>query len=728
MIPLKIKKRVKTPTILQMEAVECGAASLAMILEYHGLKVPLEELRLRCSISRDGSKASNIIKAAKSYQLEAEGYKTELDTLKNIKFPVIIFWAFYHFMVLEGIDKNFKKFYVNDPANGRRVIEFDEFNKNFTGIVLEFKKGPHFKTGGYKRSVYQSLKDRFIGTNLALTYVILAGLFLVIPGLLLPIFSRIFVDNILVLSLHNWASILISGVILTGVVTMGLTWLQGLYLLRIETKLALVNSAKFFYHIFHLPIEFFGQRFAGDIAQRILLNDKVAIVLSSQLMSAFLNLISIIFYAILMFFYDVKLTLIVLAIACLNFVFLTYISRKRVDINLRLQMEKAKWFSKTISGLRIIETIKATGSENSFFEQWSGYQAKVINTEQKLDFWTQIVTAIPPFLTMISTITVLAIGSLRVMEGNLSLGMLIAFQSLMLNFLNPVTQMVNLGSLIQEIRADMNRLDDITENKIQSQKSSHHTKLNETHTEKLIGYLEFKNITFGYNKLEPPLIENFNLKIKPGGRVALVGSSGSGKSTIAKLTAGLYQPWEGEILLDNQPFNQIPFEKLTNSLAMVDQDIFMFNGSAKDNITLWNPSIPEKILTQAAQDASIHDDISQRQGGYACEIEEDGKNFSGGQKQRLEIARALVNNPSILILDEATSALDPQTEKEIDAQLRKRGCTCLIIAHRLSTIRDADEIIVLHQGKVVQRGCHEELKNQSGVYAELMKGTTTTKI
>ena len=714
-------KRVKTPTVLQMEAAECGAACLAMILEYHGAIIPLEKLRIICGVSRDGSKASNVLRAASTLGFKAKGYKIEPGKLLTLPLPMIIHWNFNHFVVLEGIKDD--KVYLNDTATGPRVVTYEELDQAFTGVVLTFEKGPDFKPIGEKRSLIHSLKNRLAGSEKALVYVIVAGLFLIIPGIIIPMFTKIFVDNILVNKLMGWWKPLLLAMGIVILIRVILTWLQQSYLLRVESKMALVNSGKFFHHVFRLPMEFFGQRYAGDIANRVFLNDKIALLLSGQLANTALNLFTVIFYLIIMFFYSGTLTFVTIFIASLNFLILKYVSRKRVDINRRLQQEKGEFIGNAVGGIQIIETLKATGSESDFFEQWSGYQAKVVNAEQQLGFWSQLVSAAPPFLTTLANVVVLSMGGLLVIEGRLTLGGLVAFQTLMLMFLNPVNRMVGLGSILQETEADMNRLDDVMH--YEQDKGFLNGRKKEvsraSFAPKLSGHLELKNVTFGYSRLEPPLIDNFNLTIKPGGRVALVGTSGSGKSTIAKLIAGLYQPWKGEILLDGKPLSSIPRDVLANSLAMVSQDIFLFEDSVRENISMWDNTIPQNHIINAAKDADIHEVIAERSGGYGSMVAEGGTNFSGGQRQRLEIATTLVNNPSILILDEATSALDAYTEKVIDDNIRQRGCTCIIVAHRLSTIRDCDEIIVLHRGKVIQRGTHEQLKDARGHYAELIE-------
>jgi NHLM bacteriocin system ABC transporter peptidase/ATP-binding protein len=713
-------KRVKTPTLLQMEATECGAASLGIILGYWGKIVPLEELRLACGISRDGSKASNIVKAARQYGLTTKGLRREPDQLRAMKPPMILHWGFDHFLVLEGFDKN--RVYLNDPAEGPRVVSPQELDQSFSGVVLTFECGPDFQKGGTRPSLIRGLRKRLAGSEIGLTYVILASLALVIPGLVIPFFTKTFIDRYLVGGQADWVGALLIGMALTAALRASLTWLQQHYLARLETRMALTTSSQFFWHILHLPIEFYMQRFGGEIGSRVGINDHVAQLLSGQLATTVLNVIMIVFYAAIMFQYDAVLTLVGILIAALNLAALSYVSRKRVDGNRKLLQERGKLIGTSMNGLQVIETIKAGGMETDFFSRWAGYQAKLLNAEQGLAVYTQLLSAAPPFLAALSSIAIISIGGLRVIQGSLTVGMLVAFQSLMASFIEPVNKLMDLGGQLQEAEGDMNRLDDVLHYQVDPRMFETPAEAEGADaTTKLSGHLELKNIAFGYSRLDPPLIENFSLALRPGERIALVGGSGSGKSTIAKVVCGLYAPWRGDILFDGVSRNQLPRRRITNSLAMVDQDIFVFEGTLRDNLTLWDSSVPESNIIQAAKDASIHEDISARTNGYDSLIEEGGRNFSGGQRQRLEIARALVNNPTILVLDEATSALDPITEKIIDENLRRRGCACLIIAHRLSTIRDCDEIIVLERGKVVQRGTHEQMIKTSGPYARLIQ-------
>jgi NHLM bacteriocin system ABC transporter peptidase/ATP-binding protein len=713
------KKRARTPTVIQMEAVECGAAALRIVLGYYGLFVPLEELRIECGVSRDGSRASNILKAARKYGMEAKGYRKEPQTLRDLTFPVIVFWNFNHFLVVEGMSKS--KVFLNDPAVGPRRVTHEEFDRSFTGVAMSIKPGPDFKKGGAKSTLIPSLRKRLAGSEAAVLYVALASLGVVFTGLIIPTFSRVFVDNILIGG-QNWIAPLLIGMAVTALLRAVLTWLQRFFLLRLQTKLAVGMSSKFFWHVLSLPVEFFNQRYAGEVGGRVALNDKVARLLSGDLATTVLNILLLIFYVALMLQYDVVLTIVGVSIALLNFIALRLISRSRVDANMGLLQETGKLIGTTFSGLKIIETLKASGAETDFFSRWAGYQAKTLNAQQQLGLSNLFLTAIPTLLTALNTLVILVLGSLRVMDNQITMGMLVAFQSLMASFLGPVNQLVQLGGTIQEVEGDMGRLDDILRYKPDKYAYSGFPtrKQRERPSAKLIGHLELRDVTFGYNPLAPPLIEDLNLDLKPGWRVALVGATGSGKSTVAKLVAGLYQPWSGEVLFDGWPRDEISPVLVHNSMAMVDQDIVLFEGTIRENLTLWDSSVPDVNVIRAAQDAGIHDDIAARPGGYDALLEEDGQNFSGGQRQRLEIARALVSEPTILVLDEATSALDPLTEQIIDENLRHRGGTCLIVAHRLSTIRDCDEIIVLDDGKVVQRGTHDELMKTDGLYGQLM--------
>jgi NHLM bacteriocin system ABC transporter peptidase/ATP-binding protein len=707
---------VSTPTVLQMEAVECGAASLSMILAYYGRYEPLEKLREACGVSRDGSKASNIIKAAKSFGLEAKGFRVDIDQVFEKQLPMILFWNLYHFVVLEGFKKGF--YYINDPAGGRRKVSLQEFNESFSGVAMTFSPTESFSRGGKPFSLVGALKERLPGLETALVYIMLASLLLVIPGIVVPSFLKIFIDDVLVNGMVDWMRPLFFGMLLTALLQAALTWLQRVYLLKAETKLALTSSARFFNHVFNLPIRFFAMRQVGEISNRVQLNDKVALLVVGDFSANAINVLLIIFYAVMMFHYDVVLTAVAIVIAACNGLALSYVSRQRIVLNKKFQQDNGKLLGTTFFGIKTIESIKASGSEQDYFSRWSGLYATMVIGRQALEASTVFLLAVPPFLQAFGNIAILAAGGYRVMKGDLSMGMLVAFQSLLFSFLAPVNQMVGLGQKLQEAEGDMQRIDDVMNN--ESDSSNLEEDAQSASDQKLEGYVELRNVSFGYNPLSPPLIEDFSLLIKPGARVALVGGSGSGKSTISKLVTGLYEPWSGEILFDGRTRKEVGRRVMLNSLSMVDQEISLFSGSVAENIAMWDPTVSIEEIVAAAEDAAIHEVIVSRTGGYQSEVSEGGDNFSGGQRQRIEIARALVNGPTILVLDEATSALDPTTEKTIDANIRRRGCTCMIVAHRLSTIRDCDEIIVLDDGKVVERGTHASLMASGGVYAGLI--------
>lgn len=714
-------KRVKTPTLIQMEAVECGAAALGIIQRAHGLWVPLEQLRVDCGVSRDGSKASNVIKAAKRYGMESKGVRKEIEGLYELpEMPVIIFWNFNHFLVLEGFDG--EKVFLNDPATGPRVITHDELDASFTGVVLQIKPGEGFKTGGDRPDMLGALGRRMKKHKPALVFVILCGLFLVIPNLVAPTFSSFFIDEILVGENMDWTKSLLLGMGAVAAVIMVLNYLQQYFLLRFETKLALTTSSQFFVHVLRLPIEFFAQRFAGEIGSRVQINDRVANVIAEKLTTTILDMLLVVFFVILMLQYSVVLSVTCVILALTNIVVTRALGRKRADATRRLLQEEGKLMGTAMGGLQMIETLKATGGDAEFFARWAGYQAKTVKAKQSLSFFAQVTQVTPTFIDAATSAAIIGIGGVLIINGSMTMGMLVAYQALYRNFSRPIRTFITFGNTLQELQGDMNRLDDV----LRYKQAPQYVRTYEQQPEladkiKLSGLIEFRDVSFGYSSLEAPLIENFNLVIQPGQRVALVGGSGSGKSTIAKMLGGLYGPTSGQILFDGVPKDEIRPQLVLNSLSMIDQDVFLFEGSVRENLTMWDSTIPDAYVIQACRDAAIEEVIVSRPGGYMGIISEGGHNYSGGQRQRLEIARALVSNPTMLIMDEATSALDPVAEKHIDAAVRRRGCTCIIVAHRLSTVRDADEIIVLERGKIVERGRHDEMKAKpGGYYAKLI--------
>jgi NHLM bacteriocin system ABC transporter peptidase/ATP-binding protein len=706
-----------------MESVECGAAALAMVLGYYGRFVPLEELRAVCGVSRDGAKASSVVAAARRYGLVAKGIQAETSVLRETRLPAIIFWAFQHFMVVESIGQRFgrQRVRINDPASGPRWVDLAEFDSGFTGIILTFEPGPDFSRGGRRTRVSQALLSRRIRTGQALPLVLLASLLLVLPGLITPAFYGFFVDRVLPSSTSGYLVPLLLSMAAAAAATFVLTSVQLHYLLRIELRTSMVSSARFFRHLLRLPIDFYMQRQPAEVSKRVSANDTVAEILSRDLATTVVNLILVVFYAILLVHYDLILGLVGVGMAALNIVVLRQVARVRTDAVAALRADRGKLMTATFNTLNLIETVKATGAEPDAFARWSGFLAKVITGKQRLGTPTALLTAVPPLLAAADSGLVLLFGGLRAVDGTISIGILIAFQTLLSRMSLPVTQLTDLGERLQDITADLNRLADVEQYPVASVFTRELAPTPAGNdTARLEGRLEFDQVTFGYTPLGAPIVNELSFAVEPGMRIAVVGGSGSGKSTVGRLTVGLFEPWSGQILLDGRPRADLPRTVVASSVAYVDQDPCLFEGTVRDNLTLWDDAVPDEAVVAALRDAELFDMITARPGGVNSRVGESGRNFSGGQRQRLELARALVGNPSLLVLDEATSALDPETERIITDNLRRRGCASLVIAHRLSTIRDADEILVLSKGKVVERGRHRELMELDGQYAALL--------
>ena len=711
-------KAAKVPVVMQMEALECGAACLAMVLAYYGKWMPLEQVRVDCGVSRDGSKAGNVMKAARSYGLEAKGYRMGLEAVKGISaFPCIIHWNLNHFVVLCGFRGNHAC--INDPARGSVKVTMDEFDKAFTGIVMVFAPTENFEPDGKRTSTLAFARKRLPGAGAAMVFVMLTSIIGYVFTLLNPAFSRFFMDRLLTGENSELLMPFIALVAAVSLLQVFVAAIRAVYSLKINGKMAVVGSGSFMWKVLKMPMEFFSQRMAGDLLTRHKANETIAEQLVNTLTPLALSAVMMVFYLVVMLRYSPLLTLVGLVSILINIVMSRVISEKRVNITRVQTRDAGKLMSATVSGIRMVETIKASGAENGYFQRWAGYQASVNEQNTKYTRLNQYLGIIPAFITTLANALVLVLGIWLCMRGEFTLGMVTAFQSFLASFLSPAMTLVTAGQTLQEMRTQMERVQDVMEYPEDPYFSDAPVSEDEDY-DKLTGAVELRNVTFGYSKLDPPLIENFSLNLKPGGRVALVGASGCGKSTISKLISGLYQPWSGEILFDGKPISEIDRAVFTGSVAVVDQDIILFNDTIANNIKMWDDSIEDFEVILAARDAQIHDDIMARPGGYQGKITEGGRDLSGGQRQRLEIARVLAQDPHIVIMDEATSALDARTEYEVTNAVKERGVTCIIIAHRLSTIRDCDEIIVLDHGKVVERGTHEELFKKGGYYTELI--------
>ena len=682
--------RVKVPTILQMEATECGAASLSMILSHYNLWLPLEKLRQECGVNRDGSKASCVIRAARNRGCTANGYRWNADRLKELMvFPLIIHWEFNHFVVLEGIKGD--TVYLNDPAMGRRTVKWDEFRTSYTGVALRVVPNENFKPEGERYNIFKDVAIKLSRDKWAVLFILLLNLGMIIPGLASPVFTQVFLDDILAKKHTSWMFNFCLAMTVAWVVSGVMTWLQAVILTRWQKKLTLADSSSFFWHLLRLPMQFFNQRFAGEVASRVNFNESIAGVLSGPAALAVLNFLVAIFYLLLLLQYDVTLTLIGVFFSAIDIIVFFALRRHLTDLNMKIQQDAGKEYGTAMNGLMMIETIKANGNESDFFAKWAGYRAKVLKAGQDVAIWQMTATIIPTLLGGINGALIMTLGGFSIMEGALTAGMFTAFQSLMGSFQAPVNALLSLGSTLQSTEMQMQRLNDVRKYEIDDL-NCREEKISDEPVARLNGELELKDIDFGYSPLEKPLINKLSLHIEPGHWVAVVGASGSGKSTVAKVVTGIYEEWSGEVRFDGVKRRELPRAVIVNSISAVDQDVFQITGTIAQNLSLFDDSVRRSDIIQAAKDACIHEDILQLDKGYDSEVSEGGLNFSGGQRQRLEIARALANNPSLLILDEATSALDPMTEQTVLENIRRRGCSCLIVAHRLSTIRSGAAI------------------------------------
>ena len=716
------KRSVTTPIFLQMHASECGAACLGSILAYFGRWVPLTELREKCEVSRDGSSAASILRASRHYGLECRGLSLHAGQLKKLPLPLIVFWQFSHFVVLEGFDAS--NYFLNDPATGRRTISAEEFNKAYSGIALRFERSEGFSPGGEQPGLFRQLGTLLDGSWSALTGVVSCGLMLTLLALIVPVSLSVFVDD--VLENHGPWGGLVAALFGGGVLVYILTLLKHRFLNRLSVRISVTGYSQSVSRMLRLPVEFFEHRMVGDLTDRISSIDRVARNLTGQFLVLIIDMAmsAILFIAMLTF--DVLLTLIVLLLAVLHGILAHFLNGLRAVRSQAMRREQGLLIGFGMQMLSHADNLRMTGADDRFYSRWSGQQARELRARQHYSELVSVNTALPGLVAMLRSAAILGIGGSLVLSGEMSLGTLVGFYILAEMFLSPVGRFLEFADKRQALETDLQRLDDISKTAEATVFERQSPESESIATFKgrlqLAGQLELRNVTFGFNKSRPPLIENFNLAIEPGQRVAVVGPSGSGKSTLARLVSGLYRPWSGEILFDGHLRDDIPEEVLRRSISMVAQESALFFASLRDNITLWNPAVPDEAIFAATRDAGIHDEILLRPQGYSTLVEEGGANFSGGQRQRLEIARGLVGNPTVLILDEATSALDAATEEYVDDALRRRGVTCLIVAHRLSTVRDCDEIIVLDKGLEVQRGTHDELiADRDGTYFKLVR-------
>ena len=709
--------RKKTPVMLQMEATECGAACLGMILAYYGRHESLEVLRGACGVSRNGSRASLILGAARSYGLKAEGFRVLTKDLDKLQGPMILFWNFEHFVVYEGRSRDGRFFYLNDPAAGPRKVTRETFETSFTGVALTFSPAPEFRKGGKPFSVTAAMLPMLRGLHSVMAAVVCGGLLMVVPGIVIPALMRVFVDEVM----HDkstWLTPLLLLFAVTIGVQMLLSWLVSLALRRGEMQTAVNQTLDMLHHVFRLPMSFFMLRTPADIQNRIGMNSAVANAVFGAVADNIVKFFTALLFLGLMLRFSVLLSGMAVLFACINLFFLFWISKKRQVLNQTLQMEQTRLLSSVMSGVSMMENLRAAGREDAMFLQWTGQTSEVNRRLLQFQVSTACFNLLPTFLNGLGNVLILCVGAWQIMEGSLTLGGMFAFQTLMGSFTGPFTSLVLAASELQVMKADMERIRDVRINEPENIFAPEDGDFDAS----ACACLEFRHVTFGYSHADPPVLYDMSLRLEMGRHIALVGRSGSGKSTAAHLAAGLARPWEGEILLNGRPLQDYSCEQFYSLVSVVDQDIMLFSGSMRDNLTLFAADNDTGELQNAIKDACMDEELAKRGSDMlALPVQEGGLNFSGGQRQRLEIARVLARHTPILILDEATSALDPVTEEAVNKAIRRRGCACLVIAHRLSTIRDCDEILMLEDGHVVERGTHEELMRLNGSYASLMR-------
>ncbi|MFT4306216.1 MAG: cysteine peptidase family C39 domain-containing protein [Microbacterium sp.] len=722
------RTRVRTPTVLQMEAVECGAAALGIVLAHFGRWVPLEELREECGVSRDGSNAAAIVRAARGYGLTVAAYRADPVSIRRHRVPLIAFWDNNHFLVVEGWREGL--WYLNDPVSGPRHVDEEEFARGFSGVVISCEPGEAFSRGGTRPRALPVLRENLGATRAAVSALVLAGLAVLVPGLAVPALFRAFVDGAILQANGDDVPVILIGLAVCFVLQLGLTWIQQTVAARMRTILTTRIFASQMQRILRLAMRFFAQRSPSDVAYRALMGSQIATLLSGSLMQALFSTLAGLVYLAVIVAWDPVLGLAVAVAAGVILLLLRWTARRQSDLGHRQQRDEIEARSVQASTVKLIESVKAGGGEISSFERISSARAGLVNTRAAQDAALAPLSATPAAVTSIATITILSVGAVHVLNGTISFGVLLAIQVLLGSVLSPLGLLVSLAGQAQQIQATLARLSDVARADLDPEIAQGLLRVHvrepprpapaDGERSRLSGRLELRDVTFGFSPHLPPFIENLSLELRAGSRIALVGGSGSGKSTIGRLIVGLLHPWSGQVLLDGVPRAEWSRRAIADGLRFVDQRITIFEATVRDNLTLWDRAVPDAAVYRAASDALLHETVASRPGGYDAILSSGGRELSGGQRQRLELARAFIEDPALLVLDEATSALDVVTEREVMSAIDRRRASCVLIAHRLSTVRTADEIIVLDRGQVVERGSHDELLAERGAYWRLV--------
>jgi len=707
------KKRAHTPEVFQMEAAECGAACLSMILGYYGCHLPMEELREACGVSRNGCTASGILRAGQRYGLVGGGFRSEPEKLVKAPKPCILHWNYDHFVVLEGFHHG--KAILNDPAAGHRRVSAEELDKAFTGVMLCLEPGPAFRRQGKSHRLFEMAGERLKGEGGVFWYLFILNLVFLVSGIALPILTQILMDEVVAASVPHWLTSILIAMAVVYASNLLISFLQSTLLLRLRLKLNIVTGYRLIRHILRLPFAFFEQRYTGELARREESNSAVNAHLTGSYLVTMVNLFNCLLYLGLMLLYNVRLTLwgLLGTMICLAVLLITAEPLK--NHSMKAQQDENQMNGRLCAGLSIYSSIKASGTGNDFVSELLGYYVNTTRSSQNMTQIHHILTALPHAVSSMFNVLLLIIGSTMVIDGRMTVGLLTAFCMVYGQFMTPIIDFISMAQETQTMRANLANVQDIEQAKtdprfdLPAQSAALPTE----------NTLNLRNVTFGYDPTRAPLIRDLSLTVADGSRVAVVGPSGCGKSTLLKLAAGLLPAWQGEISCGAVPLSAVPAKELTKRLAVVSQKEAFFSDTIESNLTLWDRGFEEEHLLKALQDAEALTLVGGLHGGLEHELTEGGKNLSGGQRQQLAIARALIRSPELLFLDEATSAMDPILEQKIMENLAKRKCTCLIVAHRLSAVRDCDLILVMDHGTIVEAGTHESLMRQQGLYADM---------